>query len=108
MVKVICGETKLKSHDFRLRGSLRTILLCENCTSGEIEDPVHVFIICTANKVRREQLDSELCRELEAQWDTYEKLSQREKLKVLLGLAQGAPTGLGSGKSGLQYKMRGM
>ena len=84
-IKLICGETKLKSHDFRLRGSLRTNLLCENCTEVEIEDPFHILIICAAYKVRREQFQVELCRDLGLQWDIYSELSEREKFKLLLG-----------------------
>ena len=55
LVRIICGASRLKCDDPRLRNALRVEKMCEACSEYAIEDAKHVILYCPSlNHIRNE------------------------------------------------------
>ena len=58
MIKLICGASRLKCDDPRLRNAARVDKMCELCSKYEVEDAKHVILYCTyVNEIRAEMYE---------------------------------------------------
>ena len=58
MIKLICGASRLKCDDPRLKRAANVYKMCESCNMYEIEDTKHVILHCTrVNELRSEMYD---------------------------------------------------
>ena len=58
MIKLLCGASRLKCDDPRLKRTANVYKMCESCNMYEIEDAKHVIMHCTrVNELRSEMYD---------------------------------------------------